>query len=499
MKRGSKEHSSERYWLLILIMSCMIITVFAFGDGVSGNDFWWHQKIGEWIVKNHEIPRKDILSWYGEEIQADWTAHEWLSEVIFYYIYHYTGVWGIWVLVLMVHTVLMFCIGSDIWRKGKDSILTYTGYVFFLTLTSLSIMNPRPRIFSYCLLYISLKIIDSYLKKPGKIIWFMPFVSVLWSNLHGGSAPMTYGLCVLAALSHVREFSWNRIEGSGLQKRALIRLLIVTAICFLAIGLNPVGVQVVLYPFQNLSDEVSMKLIAEWQSPDPKTMGSLVMIYIPMLLTSMGFVIYGKKINVWDLLLWLFFSYMSLRSIRFIMEYMIAASIFIFRNPVPGKIKKFERKWEVCGVRVCIGALLLILVFAVFTKWRALQDHEVISTMVDKKMIEVIKEDSPQRIYNDYNCGGDLIAHDIPVFIDSRADTYAANGIFQDYAHLRQLSIGFDTSRSQADSIQEIMEYYDFDAFLVDKNTSVYWYLIELDDRYRLLFEEEDYAYFDKI
>lgn len=499
MNRKNNKVSAEGYWLLMLMLGCMIITLMSFGNGISGNDFWWHQKIGEWIIEHYEIPQKDILSWCGEEIQASWTAHEWLSEVIFYLIYHYTGKWGIWVMVLAVHTSLTFCIGRDVWKKGKDSILICTGYILFLILVSLSIMNPRPRIFSYCLLYTTLKIIDSYLEKPRNIIWFMPLISVLWSNLHGGSAPMIYVLCLLALFSHIRRFSWNRIEGEQLHKKDFVRLLIVTAVCFFSIGINPIGIKVLIYPFQNLSDEVSMKLISEWQSPDPKNMGTLLMVYLPMILTSMGFVVYGKKIKVWDLLLWLFFSYMSLRSRRFIMEYMITASIFAFRNPVPGRLKQFEKKWEVYSARVCTGVLLVALFTTIYIKWINLQNCEVISTVVDDRMVEVIKEDSPQRIYNDYNCGADLIAHDIPVFIDSRADTYAANGIFQDYAHIRQLSIGFEASLSQAESIQEIITYYNFDAFLVDKNTAIYWYLLELDDKYRVLFEEENYAYFSQI
>ena len=75
------------YLLISVIFSILIISVFhlVYGKDISGNDFWWHIKVGEWICKNHCIPKEAIFSWYGISNNLPWTAHEWLSEVIFFY------------------------------------------------------------------------------------------------------------------------------------------------------------------------------------------------------------------------------------------------------------------------------------------------------------------------------------------------------------------------------------------------------------------------------
>ena len=64
----------------------LILFFIAYGiiTGISGNDFWWHAKIGEWICENKQIPTTGIFGWWTELNNYSWVSHEWLSEIIFF-------------------------------------------------------------------------------------------------------------------------------------------------------------------------------------------------------------------------------------------------------------------------------------------------------------------------------------------------------------------------------------------------------------------------------
>src|SRR5215208_4239629 len=54
-------------------------------------DLWWHLRTGQDIVANVAIPHTDIYSF--TKSGSEWVTHEWLSEVVVYAIYRFTG-WG---------------------------------------------------------------------------------------------------------------------------------------------------------------------------------------------------------------------------------------------------------------------------------------------------------------------------------------------------------------------------------------------------------------------
>ena len=49
----------------LALLSGIVVILLCFEEGISGNDFWWHVKTGEWICNNQQIPEYDVFSWYG--------------------------------------------------------------------------------------------------------------------------------------------------------------------------------------------------------------------------------------------------------------------------------------------------------------------------------------------------------------------------------------------------------------------------------------------------
>ena len=77
MKNNSTEYL---YITLYTVFSILIILNFKLGI-----DVFWHIKVGEWIYIEQSIPKTAIFSY--TKTDAPWISHEWLSELIIYFVY----------------------------------------------------------------------------------------------------------------------------------------------------------------------------------------------------------------------------------------------------------------------------------------------------------------------------------------------------------------------------------------------------------------------------
>ena len=103
-------------------------------------------------------------------------------------------------------------------------------------------------------------------------------------------------------------------------------------------------------------------------------------------------------------------------------------------------------------------------------------------------MISAIKDLNPQRLYNHYNLGAYLMYKDILVFMDGRADMYTQdeNKSFEDFTSLIANSFVYEPKNT----IEDIFDKYDFDAFLCIKTEPLNLYF-KYNDNYKIVFEDE--------
>ena len=95
------------------------------------------------------------------------------------------------------------------------------------------------------------------------------------------------------------------------------------------------------------------------------------------------------------------------------------------------------------------------------------------------KIISYLKDVKPKRLYNYYDYGGYLIYNNIEVFIDGRADLYSKYN-YEDAYRLSKLSGDF----------QKIIDKYNFDYYLVNKNSGLSNYL-KLSNNYDLVMSDK--------
>ena len=81
----------------------LVLLATTFNIPIKADDVWWHLKVGEFIVQQHEIPDRNLFSFTAA--QEPWLAHEWLSEVVFYLVYRGLGTIGLILLGLALNAL----------------------------------------------------------------------------------------------------------------------------------------------------------------------------------------------------------------------------------------------------------------------------------------------------------------------------------------------------------------------------------------------------------
>lgn len=487
----------DKLFYALIFMCPLMIMLFCFSSGISGNDFWWHVKVGEYVVQTGNVPTSDIFSWYGTSVGLPWTAHEWLSDVIFYSVFHAFGAVGIFLLSL-IGALGLYCL---LWRECKvycrKNILISGIFFSFLAIVLSVFFYGRPHIFSFYLLFFELKLLYYYYEHPNsKAIHLIPLIAVLWSNLHGGSSNLSYLLCILFLIVGLCGFRYGRIETKKMEKQQIVVLILVTLATIAGLPINPIGYRVLIYPYANLSDNLSMSVISEWQEPDAKQLGQVILYFLPIVFMAIGMIGEKKKVRLIDLLVMLAFLFLFFRSARFIILWYIAAVFYAFRYLPELKFQSARTLLEKATVWIILAVLAVCITVGVSEIPKTIKQGTLISKTMSDQAVAAIKEDKPERIFNDYNLGEALIYNEIPVFFDARADLYAQDNIMADGVSLMYLEQANKSSESAFVNVDELLKKYNFDAIVTLKTRPLYTYIISHPEQFEVVYEDDTVGYF---
>lgn len=495
-----KEKNTQYYYAYILIALCVALICVIMSYGISGNDFWWHLKTGEWIVNNREIPHNGIFSWIGQELT--WYAQEWMSQVVYYAIYFIGGQYGIYLFCLFAAVLMLLLI----YRECRENILNnilYTVLIFIFTVAVIKLyFYGRPQLFSFFFLFIELKILYDYINdKNQKGIYFIPLIAILWVNMHGGSSNLTYVLCLFFLLTGLINFTFGRIEFHRLPKKKLIHLGAVTVFSVMALFINPFGIEMVKYPYTNMADKLMITCIAEWGAPDAKSIAILILYFVPFALGLLSLLTTKKNIRGIDLLIFAFFSYMFFRSTRFIVLLVITYPFYVFHYiPQFGTLKEIKSKGDKVMTGILFAATFGLIIFGMVNSTITYKNGKLIDHELDTEFVELIKEEAPKRPCTDYDYGGDLIYYGVDVFVDGRADIYTGTPL-EDYHNLTKMTV-FSSNSDEYNPqtfVEDIINKYNFDAFLVNKDIALCQYLNLYPEKYKILKESDKTVYYKVI
>ena len=473
MKKIKDFIEEHRYILgfsfLLICFSLFMMLLFT-----KESDYFWHIKAGEYMFKNEKVITKDVFSWF----MADkyWMSHEWAFDYLIYFLKHLFGNVHLFIYSFACVTSLLMILFFTNKKKYLKNILFSLCWVMGFLIFCVY-MQARPHLFSFIFLALTIWFTyDLFKNENSRKIYFLPLVTLFWANFHGGSSNLSYLFCLGFLIVGLFKFNFNKIEASRITKKQILKYLIIIFICMGVICINPHGLKMLIYPYTNIMDTVMINFITEWQ-PTVLSNTSHYPYFILIVVCLFVMIFSKKKIEFIDLALFGVSVILGLKSIRFWGYTYIIMSYVIF-NYIP------ERKPDKGTTRILfmIGAIFLGIFITSYEKLMVQYD----STIISKQMIEVIKEENPQKLYNMYDYGGELIYNEIFVFVDGRADLYSKSNLL-DYKNISML---------QGDYIK-LINKYDFDYYLVTEKYPINTYLSYSED-YELIYKEENIILYKK-
>jgi hypothetical protein len=167
----------------IIFVILLIILSSNLGHGLLNDcDTGYHIRAGEYILETFSIPRQDMFSFLSPP--PEWTAHEWLSEIVMALVHNVLGLTGVVVFFAFLISLTYYLLFKFL-RKNHENIVLLVGMVLLVIASSMIHFLARPHIFSLLFVVIWYHILDSYQYHNRNTLYFLPVITILWVNLHG--------------------------------------------------------------------------------------------------------------------------------------------------------------------------------------------------------------------------------------------------------------------------------------------------------------------------
>jgi hypothetical protein len=299
----------------LLLGGVLIVILGLFISAEQDPDFWWHLRIGRWMVENGRLPSQDIFTFTATG--HAWTDHEYLTEILMWLTYSALGL-----------TVLVIAFGVLTWAGFWTMYLQVRRQPFAIVGVGLAlaavagapIWGPRAQMITFALSCLELYWIRGYLSGRSRALNYFPLVMVLWANLHGG---WVIGFAWLAVALASEFLNWALHQDNPAHWMHVRRLVIIGALSAVAVAATPHFLSLYPYPFQTQGSEAQQRLIVEWASPNFHNT-ELRPFEAMIFLAVVGFAF--KRPSLYDLLLVLLGLGLALQNVRNIALFIAAAT-----------------------------------------------------------------------------------------------------------------------------------------------------------------------------
>ncbi len=415
-------------FLLFLFLS--IVFLYSFNQ-LKESDAFYHLKTGQVIFETKGIPHYDIFSYTAGG--AEWITHEWLAELIFYFIYKLLGFWGLISFVAFIAGLTYYLIFYLALKKGANFYLTIL-FSFLLGHLTFKFWIPRPQIFAYLAFIILILLLENYRREPKKrYLWFIILNIWFWANVN---ASVILGLVIL-----IFYFVAGTVQNNN--RKTLTNLGLASAVATLVSFINPNSYKIFLYSFyirptvQTLKILEWKSIVFFWREPD------IIVFLTVMILADIFLVWYflfrkeSRDLILFGLVMGIsILPFISLRHYAFWPLIVIGLFSVAASDVLKGIIKKISAR------RFSIFVFLFCLIFLTtrYFTFPRLSVNEYLLPVRAADFIEANKLKGP--FFNLYNEGGYLIWRFWPrekIFIDSRSEIYGSQQLEELFVVVRDL------------------------------------------------------------
>ncbi|MFN3929292.1 MAG: hypothetical protein ACK4OK_06630, partial [Thermoflexus sp.] len=454
----------ESIWFVIVLAA---VGFFVSLVPLPPNDFWWHLKIGELIVREGRIPSTNMFGWTLPP-DTPFTYGAWLGEALLYLLYRAGGLPLVMFARNLMALLAFGLIGlearrrSGSWRLAALSLALTAGM-------SLNNLIVRPQIWSW-LPFIGFYLLlsrfhEGRLRPLGLLI--LPPLMAFWVNAHGAFllGPILLGLFLAG----------GALEGLlRRSERPPLRLLVgIAALSLLALLLNPYGVGVLSYTHRLLTDRPSQTLVVEWAPPSPHGIANII-FYLSIVILLLALAYSRHRPSPTETLLLLAFLWLAWNGQRYVIWFGMVAAPILARllagvlPPWPWPSPPPRR------LNTLLAAMLFAPVIAVQpwwveriplpeAYWRQVWRNVPIGPLVGIETpvgaVEYLRAHPGGRLFNEMGYGSYLIWA-LPgqkVFVDPRVELYPYE-LWLDYIRI-----------SRASRYNELLARYGADRLLIDK------------------------------
>lgn len=468
---NSAEPNSRKKFFVVFILGYLIWIVAA--SSGTGDDTYWHVRVGEWIVVHKSVPGTGIFSYAAADFP--WVSHEWLAAVLLYMAFSLAGWQGlIFIETIAIGLALLMLFNFLLKRTSLNTSLIYLLLAYLLLIPHIM---PRPHILALPItVFWTIQMIEaseSQKSPPLLLALFMAF----WVNMHGSFA---IGLAFIVFFGAEAVFLTAGNE-------ARLRLARSWGIFFLASAaacvLTPHGIEGLLLPFKLTGQTYMVDTIAEWASPNFHGFQPLevwLMLFIGLALFK------GMTLPLFRLVFILGLIHLSLKSVRFSPDLLAFLAPMALAGPFARQLNSVPnfsfKSLYPNNLRHGLMAVLYLGSIMAFLSYRtnieslqSKQVRRVLSTLQSEKAVL-------GNVLNSYAYSVYMIHEGFPVYIDSRGELYG-DKFMKDY---------FDTItfKNGAQGFEEKIKKYNIGWTFFESNLPVNAFL-EIHPGWRKLYTDK--------
>ncbi|MBR3430726.1 MAG: hypothetical protein IKG87_11555 [Clostridia bacterium] len=507
MEKKANENGRKRaQWLIFAIAVGILSGAVRMAQtgirGIGDSDYYWHITLGKYILENRSIFREDLFSWIAAERGYVETAHSWLGSVIICLFSNFSSNPIIGAALFTGFTTAaisfaMICVyGSPFDKENPkcDFLNALLSIIIGLAIVLIPV-QPRPLNFGLLLFVLAMILLHDGFENPeSRKCGWLPAISLLWANLHGGSVPILFafhGLFLM--LSTLPSFSWKGIGQTSRRTAGRIRRFALLWIADTAAALiNPYGWRLLIYCFHTNS-EATKKYVMEWYPA--KLLNFAVLAALLVLLMILLLRNKQNPVELSYLLPVLATLFMTAKYVR-IEAYLIFCTLMLiwhmlhttFGTWIPKKLNTVRVK-RITALLATLSVVMIGFSTAV-TSDRFVNHDSRAGDPFSQGLLKAIDELQPERMYTTYNDGGYLIYHGYQSFIDSRADLFLGS--------MLNRAIEFATMKNfSSDELEEYIQEFGFDTILLSRENSLNAWLA-LHPEWEAAYEDGEYALYRK-